>query len=70
MKHIRNSTPYRLYVNGSLEGFLLNRGRGITGIILKVQKNFRFPHVATILDISTLLFRNNNDRNENLIACQ
>ena len=36
-KHIRNSTPYRLYANGNPEGPLSNRGSGISGIILRVE---------------------------------
>ena len=31
---IRNSTPYRLYINGSPDGLLSTTGNGIAGIIL------------------------------------
>ena len=34
---IRNSTPQNLYVNGSPDGPLSNRGSAITGIILRVE---------------------------------
>ena len=52
-KHIRNSTPTRLYANGSP---LSNRGSWIAGIIL------RFEEYIYIL---TRLSTNNNVYNEN-----
>ena len=36
-EHIRNSTPYRLYANGSSEGSLSNHGSGIPEIIFWVE---------------------------------
>ena len=54
LKHIRNSTLYRLYANSNPEGPLLNCGSGIDGIIL-----------GPILYISILLFTNYNDDKEN-----
>ena len=37
LEHIRNSIPYRLYINGSLKGTLSNRGSGIAGIISRFE---------------------------------
>ena len=43
-EHIRNSTPHRLYENGSPESVLSNRGNGIVVLILKV-KIFNFEKI-------------------------
>ena len=37
LEPIRNTTPYRLYANGSSEARLSKRYSGIAGIILRVE---------------------------------
>ena len=53
-KHIRNSTSYKLYANGSPEAPLSNRRNGIVGIIL----SFTFQHFCSqmIMIIMGIIF--------------